>query len=125
MMPDEKAQFLALYSGPGHWCRDAEARDAGGHAVRFDDATAVAWDITGALCRIFGWQRACVLFEQVKKHLIGKPRAFKRSLTNTGIEAMRALQEFNDQPGMTFEMLRMRLEAMPVWHGHTHSRGAP
>jgi hypothetical protein len=124
MMSDEKAQLLALLSGPGHWCRDAEARDANGGAVRFDDGKAVAWDITGALCRMFGWQRACVLFEQVEKHLIGKPRAFSRSMTNPSIDAMRALQDFNDQPGMTFEMLRARLEAMPVWQGHAYSRSA-
>lgn len=123
MMPDEKTRLLALLTGPGDWCRDAEARDAEGAAVRFDDDTAVAWDITGALCHVFGWRRACVLFEQVEKHLVGKPRAFSRSMSNPSIDAMRALQNFNDRVETTFETLRAQLEAMPVWQGHTRMHG--
>ncbi len=116
MMTDEKTQLLALLDHRGKWCRDAEARDASGDAVTYDAISAVAWDITGALCRLFGWQRACVLFGQMERHLIGKRRAVGWPPRDTGVEAMVALQDFNDRTDTTFDLLRERLEAMPVWN---------
>ena len=115
MMTDEKAQLLALLAHRGTWCRDAEARDTSGNAVTYDDDAAVAWDITGAICRLFGWQRACVLFGQVERHLVGKRRSVGWPPRDTGIEAMIALQDFNDRTDTTFDRLQERLEAMPVW----------
>jgi hypothetical protein len=117
MMPEEKNRLLALLEHSRVWCQEAEARDAHGDPVRFDDDAAVAWDITGALCRLFGWRRARVLFEQVERHLGGKqPHAFW-PLRDSGIEAMKALQDYNDRSSTTFELLRERLESMPVWVG--------
>ena len=58
MMPDGKALLLALLDHAGKWSRNAEALDASGNGVVYDDDAAVAWDITGALRRLFGWQRA-------------------------------------------------------------------
>lgn len=88
MMPDERTQLLALLEHVGKWWRNAEALDASGNGVVYDDA-AVAWDITGALCRLFGWQRARVLFEQMERHIVGKRRTAGWPLRDTGIEAMK------------------------------------
>lgn len=98
MMPDEKTQLLALLEHHGKWCRDAEAHDANGDPVTYDDDAAVAWDITGALCRLFGWQRACVLFGQMERHIVGKRRTVGWPMRDTGIDAMKALQDFTTRP---------------------------
>jgi len=117
MMPDEKAQLLALLERESSWCRDAEARDSDGRAVHFDDNTAVAWDITGALCRLFGWQRACELFRQLERHILGKPKAAGWPVPDPSIGAMKSLQEFNDHADTTLEMIREAIEKVPAWHG--------
>ncbi len=117
MMPDEKSRLLTLFEHADTWCRDAEAQDAHGNSVVFDDDAAVAWDITGALCRLFGWQRACVLFGQLERHVVGRRRPPGWPLRDGFIDSMIALQEFNDRPDVTFDLLRERIEAMPVWSG--------
>jgi len=113
MMPDEKEQLLALLEHADKWCRHAEALDANGCGVVYDDDAAVAWDITGALCRLFGWQRACVLFGQLERHILGKRRTVGWPIHDTAVDAMAALQEFNDRADTTFDALRERIEAMP------------
>ncbi len=123
MMPEEKAQLLALLEHEERWCRDVEAVNAAGVGVAFDDREAVAWDLTGALCRLFGWQRACVLFGQLERHLVGKRKLTGWPVRDTPIDAMAALQAFNDDPGITFAALRERLGSMPVWSGS--GRGTP
>jgi hypothetical protein len=117
MMADEKERLLAFFERESIWCRDGEAQDAAGDPVRYDDDAAVAWDITGALCRLFGWQRACVLFGQFDRHIHGKRVAFGWPQRNTDVDAMVALQEFNDRAETTFAHLRGAIESMPVWHG--------
>ena len=124
MMPDEKTQLLALLEHHGKWCRDAEAHDANGAPVTYDDDAAVAWDITGALCRLFGWQRACVLFGQMERHIVGKRRTVGWPMGDTGIDAMKALQDFNDRADTTFDILRERIEAMPVWNSGNRADGS-
>jgi hypothetical protein len=124
MMPDEKERLLALLEDQAKWCRDAEARDADGHAVRFEDETAVAWDITGALCWLFGWKRACVLFGQLDRHINGRRVAVGWPAGDAEMRAMGALQDFNDRLDMTFDMMREQIETMPVWHGNTCAIGA-
>ncbi|MFQ5423459.1 MAG: hypothetical protein ACE5F9_05700 [Phycisphaerae bacterium] len=124
MMPDEKKQLLALLEHADKWCRHAEALDAHGHGVVYDDDAAVAWDITGALCRLFGWQRACVLFGQLERHILGKRRTVGWPMHDTPVDAMTALQEFNDRADTTFDMLRERIEAMPVWHTGNRAEGS-
>ena len=124
MISDEKAQLLALLEHADKWCREAEARDANGHAVCFDDDAAVAWDITGALCRLFGWHRACVLFGQLERHIVGKRRIVGWPVRDIAIDAMKALQDFNDRTETTFEMLRERIEAMPIWNSGSRADGA-
>ncbi len=116
MMPDEKTQLLDLLEREDSWCRDAEAHDAAGNPVTYDDRAAVAWDLTGALCRLFGWQRACVLFGQMERHIVGRKRGAVRPGDDPAIEAMKSLQDFNDHAETSFAVLRERLEAMPVWN---------
>lgn len=119
MMPAEKEELLALFDHESRWCQDAEARDSGGSPVPFDDAAAVAWDITGALCRLFGWQRARALFGQLERHVKGtkRPHWYNRS---PEIEAMVGLQEYNDRADTTFDLMLGQLGTMPIWHGKKH-----
>ncbi len=118
MMPEEKEQLLALLDHERRWCRDAEAHDANSDAVHYDDDAAVAWDVTGALCQLFGWRRACVLFGQLDRHINGRRVAIGWPAGDAEMDAMGALQDFNDRVGMTFDMMRERIETMPVWHGN-------
>lgn len=115
MMPDEKDRLLALFMAPAKWCRRAEARNAEGEPVTYDDGSAVAWDVTGALCMLFGWPRACALFEQVDRCVHGKAVKRRWPPTDSEMDAMVALQEFNDAAGTTFEILRAELESIPAW----------
>lgn len=121
MMPDEKSQLLALLDVPARWCRDAEALDAFGEEVRYDDASAVAWDVTGAMCLLFGWERACVLFCQLHRHIYGKRKSFGWPRRDEEMDALATLQAFNDNKSTTFEMIRGEIETMPVWYGHAQS----
>lgn len=123
-MPDEKTQLLAMLAQAHNWCREAEARDSAGEPVNYDDETAVAWDLTGALCRLFGWQRARVLFEQFERHIFGKRPAAGWPPRNTWLDAMKVLQDFNDRPDMTYALIRETLEAMPVWNSGSRAEGA-
>jgi hypothetical protein len=118
MMPSEKEELLALFDREQRWCQDAEACDLEGNAVQFDDAAAVAWDITGALCRLFGWERARVLFGQLERHINGKrrPHWYNQS---PEIESMLALQDYNDRADTSFDRMLGQLGTMPVWHGKT------
>lgn len=113
MLPEEKAKLMSLFKTNDNWCRDAEARDTLGVAVRFDDPTAIAWDITGALCHLFGWTRARTLFGQFERH-VNKARRVQGFNRDAEIESMVSLQEFNDRSDLTFEMFRHCLETIPV-----------
>ncbi len=124
MMPEEKEQLLALLDHQRRWCRDAEAHDANGDAVHYDDDTAVAWDVTGALCRLFGWRRACLLFVQLDRHINGKRVTIGWRERDAEMDAMVSLQDFNDQVDMTFDIMRERIESMPVWQGNARRIGA-
>ena len=122
-MPDEKDKLLALFDSEQRWCQDAEASDSHGDPVKFHDPEAVAWDLTGALCRLFGWQRARVLFKQLDRHLCGK-KQLKRFNRDPAVEAMVALQEYNDRADMTFESFFLELGKMPTWHGRKSGQPA-
>lgn len=116
MMPDEKCQLLALFKDKANWTRDVEARDRSGTPVHYDDPSAVAWDLAGGLCHLFGWQRASMLFGQVQRHIADvQRRSFGWPAPQTNIEAMRSLQEFNDRTTTDFSILYEQLESMPSW----------
>lgn len=114
MTQDEKQALLALLDSEPRWCRDFEARDANGTPTCFDADDAVAWDLTGALCRLFGWERACSLFGQFDRHVNGKRTPVLLSRDN-GIGAMVALQTFNDRPETTYANVVECIESMPIW----------
>jgi hypothetical protein len=112
MTHNEKEKLLSMFLHSANWCKDMEARDSSGNSVSFDDSSAVAWDLTGGLCLLFGWNRAEQLFPQLVRYLLkGTPVARSPST----IQAMVALQEFNDHPGTTHDSLLAQLRTIPVW----------
>jgi hypothetical protein len=117
MLLHEKERLLELLHHEWRWCKHAEAQDQHGEAVRYDDATAVAWDLTGAMCLLFGWQRACTLFRELDRHIIGQRREhhFRQNLD---IVAMAALQDFNDLDETTYDEIAARVNSMPVRRGN-------
>lgn len=117
MMLDEKRQLLELLDQPSKWCQHVEARDAQANPVHCDDRAASAWDVTGAIYRLFAPERAATLCVQVDRHIHGKKRAFRWPPPDTELDALVALQEFNDREDTTFEVVRTRLESMPIWSG--------
>ncbi len=124
MMAEEKKRLVAWFDDQRRWCREAEARDSTGNPVRFDDPEAVAWDLTGALCRLFGWPRASVLFGQLDRHISGRKR-LERYNHNREIESMVALQYYNDREDTTLEALLARLGTMPVRQEAPMETGEP
>jgi len=117
MLPIEKHNLLSLFADKQRWCQEAEARDEAGEAVRYDDPSAVAWDITGGICLLFGWRRALELFSQLDRHLHNVKRDHCWG-ANPAIASMVAIQNHNDESGTTYEMIIEWLETMPVWDSH-------
>jgi hypothetical protein len=116
MLPNEKNQLLALFESEKCWCQDAEARDSSGDPVKYHDPFAPAWDITGAMCCLFGWRRARTLFGQLERHIY-KRRRVHRFRRGTAIESMVTLQAYKDRPEAAFEGILSLAETMPVWKG--------
>lgn len=115
-MQEEKDRLVALFDDVYRWCRGVDATDRDGNAVHYDDEHAVSWDIAGGLCHLFGWKRACKLFEPVRRHVTGRRHSSWR-VQNHAIAAMSSLLDFNDDAGTTHEMVMVRLRDMPVWRG--------
>ena len=124
MLPDEKNRLLALFENDRRWCRDAEARDTYGNPVKFHDPLATAWDITGAICCLFGWKRACTLFGQLERH-IHKKKRLRGLKRDAAIESMVTLQAYNDCPETAFEVICALLKTMPVRSGVSRLSNAP
>ena len=128
MMQHEKDGLITLLSSRERWCRDAEARDRRGQAVHFDDPAAVAWDLTGALCLLFGWARAIQLFPQLERHLTGRNRSSDRPRLQLANEpqiiSMVAIQEYNDLSDNTYEMMLDRLQTLTVYRPEAHRAGS-
>jgi hypothetical protein len=122
MTQDEKDKLLTLFADAKHWCREAEARDEAGEPVRFSDATAAAWDLVGGLCHLFGWQRACRLFVQLGRHLLGLTPTVDSN--DEAMACMSALIDFNDDESTTHELLLARLRDAPVWRGQSEGTAA-
>lgn len=93
------------------WCQSAEARRADGQAVTYCDPEAAAWDLTGAVCRLFGWRRACELFIQIDQRLHPPTGA---GAGGDPIAAMICLQSWNDDPQTSHPDLVAVLERLPV-----------
>lgn len=121
MTQREKQELLELFSIPANWCQEMEARNWEGHSVRYDDPSAVAWDLTGGVCHLFGWERATELFPLMDRYVTGKKP--DQRATNPGIASMISLQEFNDSSETSFEILLLRLQSIPV-SNHVVSQNA-
>ncbi len=117
MMPDERDQLLTLFHAPTRWTQHVEAMDQRGEPVRYDSAGAVAWDLTGAICHLFGWRRGLALFEQLDRHAHGKRAAVGWPPRDTALDAFSRLQALNDGDETTFADVRQLIETMPVWRG--------
>jgi len=104
---------LALFGEPRRWCREVDAVDSQGQSVHYDDENAVAWDVVGGMCHVFGWQRACELFALVSRHLVGPHSS--HTFSRTDMVAMDALQEFNDHADTTFDLVVTKLRQLPIW----------
>lgn len=111
MTAQEKQRLLALLDRQQRWCQSAEAQDDAGDPVTFDDGRATAWDLTGAMCLLFGWKRACELFTQLAQHISGGPLE---------IDSLAALQDYNDDEQTTYEGVVAQLRSMPVSRGDPH-----
>jgi len=127
MLAGEREKLLALFDSDRRWCQDAEARDVSGRPVKFHDPGANSWDITGAICCLFGWKRACDLFGQLERHIHKRRRilAFNR---NEAIDSMLTLQAYNDRPETTFEVIHTLVKTMPVrtdMPGASNAHAAP
>jgi len=112
MTEQEKQELLSLFAIPANWCQEMEARNWEGHSVRYDDPSAVAWDLTGGVCHLFGWDRATELFPLMERHVVG--HKVDRQVANPGIASMINLQEFNDRSDTSFEILLLRLASIPA-----------
>jgi hypothetical protein len=118
MMQDEKDKLLTLFENESKWCQHVEARDKRGNPVHYSDESAVAWDMVGGLCILFGWERACELFVQVERRITGVKQG--HGLRDPQMAAMASLQDFNDKRGTTYDLVMTRLREMPV-----HDRKVP
>jgi hypothetical protein len=117
MIQDEKDQLIALFDDENRWCQGLDAADLNGDSVHYDAEQAVSWDLVGGLCHLFGWKRACSLFEPLSRHLAHKRHLTSPSAPNIEIAAMSALLDFNDDDDTTHEIVMTRLRELPVWHG--------
>jgi len=120
MIQEEKDRLLELFDNERHWCRGVDAMDEEGQAVHYNDEQAVSWDIVGGLCHLFGWKRACRLFEPVSRSLAGR-RHLSSPTQSQEIAAMSALLDFNDNDDTTYDIMIARLRDLPVWHGRRAS----
>ena len=120
MIQEEKDKLIAFFEHEGRWCQGVDATDDSGHAVHYDDEQAVSWDLVGGLCHLFGWKRACELFEPVSRHVAGR-RHLNSPSRNSEMAAMSELFDFNDRRETTHQLVMDRLRGLPVWHGRRAS----
>lgn len=112
MTQAEKERLLTLFASKSAWCQRFEARDARGVAVRYNDEHAVAWDVVGGMCLLFGWERASELFEQTGRQIAGAKRG--AGLRNHAIAAMATLLDFNDRYDTSYDLIMSRLRNLRV-----------
>lgn len=119
MMADEKDQLLDLFANETQWCQHCEAQDQNGDPVHYDDEAAVAWDIVGGMCHLFGWRRARELVRQLHRHIGGRQGLGWSQ--DADIAAMSGLFDFNDASDTTYEKVVAALQDLPVWRGRLSS----
>ena len=114
MTRNEKDELLTLFERESRWCQHVEARDERGRPVHYKDEKAVAWDVVGGMCFLFGWERARQLFSQVGRHVIERQRC--RAFRDEGMGAMASLKDFNDKRDTTYDLVMAGLRDVPVYH---------
>lgn len=122
MLQDEKDQLIAFFEPETNWCRGHDAIDDEGLVVHYDDENAVAWDLVGGICHLFGWKRACGLFEPMSRHVAKRRHRATAFERDTEMAAMASLLDFNDDDETTHAILMERLRALPVWRGESKPR---
>lgn len=123
MTQDEKDRLLDLLDNEAKWCREADARDDQGNPVHYGDEAAVAWDIVGGMCRLFGWDRSCELFVVVAGNVAGARPGDPDQ--DQGMRAMAAVQDFNDDPDTTYESVITKLRDIPISQGSPSPAALP
>jgi hypothetical protein len=113
MKKDEKDKLLALFEKKSRWCQHVEAQDKRGNPVHYRDEDAVAWDLVGSMCFLFGWERACELFKEVGRHVGGLQRC--RADRDPEIAAMVSLKNFNDKRDTTYDLIMATLREVKVY----------
>ena len=108
----EKDELLTLFEKESRWCQHVEARDERGQPVHYHDKKAVAWDVVGGMCFLFGWERACKLFEPVARHVSGLQRY--QAARDPEMAAMVFLKDFNDKRDTTHNLIMAKLRGVPV-----------
>ena len=116
MTQNEKDKLLTLFERQSQWCQHVEAQDERGRPVHYRDKKAVAWDVVGGMCFLFGWERACALFKEVEGHVSGRQRC--RAARASEMAAMASLKDFNDKRDTTHNLIMAGLRKVPV-----HRRG--
>lgn len=128
MTSQERDRLLSLLLDGRRWCQSAEARRADGQAVNYSDPDATAWDLSGAVCHLFGWRRARELFVQIDRQVHVEDGAGPVA-GDAAIAAMVGLQRWNDDPGTSHPDLLDLLERLPVIsqlsHGEQPVAAAP
>ncbi len=109
----EQERLAGFFDDAQRWCQAAEARDERGEPVAFSDHTAVAWDLPGALCRLFGWSRAAELFPALACH-VPRLHPHERGGGAGAIDALVALQNWNDDPRTTHADIAALIRILPV-----------
>jgi hypothetical protein len=114
MTRNEKDNLLTLFEKESRWCQHVEARDERGRPVHYRDKKAVAWDVVGGMCFLFGWERACALFKEVERHVSGLQRY--PTYGDPEMAAMASLHDFNDKRNTTHNLIMAKLRGVPVHH---------
>ena len=112
MRQDEKDKLLTLFEKKHQWCKHVEACNERGQPVHYHDKTAVAWDLVGGICFLFGWERACTLFREIEPRVSGLHRC--RGARDPEMAAMVSLKDFNDKRDTTYNLIMAKLRDVPV-----------
>ena len=118
MMQEEKDKLIEFFGDKRRWCKGLDAKDEQGESVHYDDEQAVAWDLVGGVCHLFGWPRALKLFEALSRH-VAHQRHLDSAFRGQSMAAMSSLLDFNDEKSTTHELIMTRLSDLPVWRGRT------
>lgn len=114
MKLEEKRTLLRIFSNEQSWCKHAEARDRRGNPVKYDDASAVSWDLVGGMCHAFGWKRASQLFAEMWNFDNAPSRRYW-TRQDKAYMAMAKMMDFNDHAETSFLNIVARIKDIKPW----------